>query len=29
MLTLKEGIGQFGIKRKLEEFHPLQEKGQP
>ena len=29
VLTLKEGIGQFGIKKKLEEFHPLQEKGQP
>jgi len=29
VLTLKEGIGQFGIKRKLEEFHPLLEKGQP
>jgi general secretion pathway protein D len=26
VLTLKEGIGQFGVKRKLEEFHPLQEK---
>ena len=29
VLTLKKGIGQFGIKKKLEEFHPLQEKGQP
>jgi general secretion pathway protein D len=29
VLTLKEGIGQFGIKKKLEEFHPLQEKPQP
>ena len=29
VLTLKKGIGQFGIKKKLEEFHPLQEKDQP
>jgi general secretion pathway protein D len=29
VLTLKKGIGQFGVKKKLEEFHPLQEKGQP
>jgi general secretion pathway protein D len=29
VLTLKEGIGQFGVRRKLEEFHPLQEKARP
>jgi len=29
VLTLKEGIGQFGRKREIEEFHPLQEKAQP
>jgi general secretion pathway protein D len=29
VLTLKKGIGQFGIPRKTEEFHPLQEKDQP
>jgi general secretion pathway protein D len=29
VLTLKKGIGQYGIKKKVEEFHPLQEKVQP
>ena len=29
VLTLKKGIGQYGIKKKVEEFHPLQEKPKP